>query len=488
MITKYESFTNILHLNEGIKAGLDRNDFSKIFGTAIFESSTDNFLLEKAYSVYELGLLYESRKEWFADDAPIYNLESEGHQILFKGGSLFIVTNESFRLLNEGYWDDAKSAWNSVSSAASSVVNSVSNTAAETWNTLSDGAKKAWEFSKKITSAAVEFVKSDPLTCGAIFLQLLSGLIAFIPAVGQIAGPVFLGLAGAIEIYLGSKKMVKAWNKFSDIDVSKASKSIKAFSEGAPLVIAGIVSIMLGLNDVITAPKAAVPAVGATSTALHSAANKWSSSFVGSLAKNSEHFIVDVAGKAGGKIATGLAGPISKFMGKGGSGVAATAVSVLFMKVGREILGSFFDVVISAMKGINQAFSFVLSLPTKAAEALEKLIKAADSPLAKILISPLKYIVQPVIKFLGKLIDSYIKPFIDGAVQYFKTLEANSKTLKALSDKVKADSPGQLVKSQIAKTKEKPIQVSKQDAAKVKSLNKIKESLRIRRLDSFESV
>ncbi len=488
MITKYESFSNPFFLNEGIKAGLDKKDFSKIFGTALFESNSDKALLEKAYSVYELGLLYENRKEWFTDDAPIYNLESDGHQILFKGGNLFIVTNESFKILNEQFWEEAKSAWNSVTASASAAASAAASSAASTWNSLSDGAKKAFEFSKKITSAAVEFVKNDPLTCAAIFLQLLSGIVAFIPAAGQATGPVMLGIAGALEVYMGSQKMIKAWDKFSTIDASKTAKAVQTVKEGAPLVIAGIVSIMLGLNDVITAPKAAVPAAGATSTALHSAANKWSSSFAGGIINNTEHFVVNVAGSAAGKVGPTLAGPIATFMGKGGTGLAATAVSMLMLKVGEGVLGSYFDIVLSGIKLLTQAFSFVLSLPTKASEALNKLIKAADSPLAQVLITPLKYIIQPVVEFLGKMIDTYIKPFVDGATKYLKTLQEQSKTLKGYSDKIKTESPGQLVKNPVGKTKEKPIEVSKEDANKIKTLPKVKESLKIQRLDSFGMV
>ncbi len=488
MITKYESFSNPFFLNEGIKAGLDKKDFSKILGTALFESNSDKALLEKAYSVYELGLLYENRKEWFIDDSPIYNLESDGHQILFKGGNLFIVTNESFKILNEQFWDEVSSAWNSVTASASAAASSAASSAASTWNSLSDGAKKAFEFSKKITSAGVEFVKSDPWTCGAIFLQLLSGIVAFIPAAGQATGPVMLGLAGAIEIYLGSKKMIKAWDKFSTIDVSKTAKATQSFSEGAPLVIAGIVSIMLGLNDVITAPKAAVPAAGATSTALHAAANKWSSTFAGGLAHHAEHFIVDVAGKAATKVGPALSAPISKFMNKGGSAVAATMVSILMMKVGDGVLGSYFDIVLDGMRLLSQSFSFVLSLPTKASEALNKLIKSADSPLAQVLIAPLKYIIEPVVKFIGKIVDTHIKPFVDSATEYFTTLRQQSKTLKSYSNEIKTESPRPLVKNAVGKTKEKPIQVSKEDANKIKTLPKVKESLIIQRFDSFGMV
>jgi phage-related protein len=112
-------------------------------------------------------------------------------------------------------WGDVEGAWNSVKASASSAIDTVKAANQKAWDTISDGAKKVWEFSKRIASAAVEFVKSDPLTCAALFLQLMSGIISFIPAAGQVAGPICLTLAGIIEVYVGVGKIGKAWKKFS---------------------------------------------------------------------------------------------------------------------------------------------------------------------------------------------------------------------------------------------------------------------------------
>jgi hypothetical protein len=475
MITSYASFnSDPFSLSEGIKAKLGINEFSNLFNNSIFESSSDNLLLEKAYSTYELGLLYENRKDWFDDNDQIYYIAGEeGQTLLFKNESLFFVSDSTLKMLKEDWsWNDAKAAWDTVKTSAKSSMDSVASASKEAWDTLSDGAKKAWEFAKKITSAAVEFVSKDPLTCAAVFLQLMSGIVAFIPAAGQAAGPVMLGLAGAIEVYVGTTKIKKAWNKFADIDASKKAKAIASFTEGAPFLVAGCSSILLGLNDVMTAPKAALPGVGATSTALRSASTKWSSSFAGHAAHNAEHFIVNVAGKSVSKLGPAFTGAATKFMGSGGSGLAAGALTIMMLKVGKSILGKFFETVLGGLAGISSGVSFVLSLPTKTSGMLEKLIAAAETPVAKILITPLKSIINPVIKFLGKLIDTYLKPLFDGATEYLNTLSKNYKKLMSYADMVKGDGGEPIVTSQTAKTKPKTVEVTKKDLAAINAMKK----------------
>lgn len=483
MITSYADFnSNPFTLTENVKAKLGINEFSSLFNNSIFESESDPLLLEKAYSTYELGLLYENRKDWFEDDEQIYMIESGDYNLLFKNDSLFFVSNSTLNMLKEGWgWDTAVAIWNKVTSTAKAAIDTVKNVAVATWNAISDGAKKVWEFAKKITSAAVEFVKSDPLTCAAIFLQLMSGVVSFIPAAGQAAGPFCLALAGAIEVYVGTTKIRKAWKKFSHIEIntgtagtpgSVVAKSTSSFMEGVPYLVAGSASILLGLNDVMTAPKAALPGAGATSTALRAASQKWSSSFAGQLAHTGEHFMMNVAGKGAAKLGPALSGPISQFMGNGGSGLAATAVSIIMIKVGKSILGSLFDFVLNGMAAISSTFSYVLSIPTKASEMMDRLIKAAESPISKLLVSPLKLIVNPVVKFLGKLLDTYIKPMVDGFTNYLKSIVKNRKSLESYAEQTKAENKQTLATSEVRKVKPKNVEVTKADLAKVKAAKK----------------
>jgi ElaB/YqjD/DUF883 family membrane-anchored ribosome-binding protein len=486
MITNYSSFINspnLFEISEGVKAKLDLNSFSSIFGNSLFESKEERIILEKAYCTYELGLLYENRKSWFNTNDPIYMLEGDNHNLLFKDNSIFLVSKRSFELLNEQLFGDWEKAWDDVTSSAKNLANKASEVAKDQWNTLSDGAKKAYEFSKRIVSAAAKFVTENPLTCTAIFLQLMSGLTAFIPGVGQIAGPIMLGLAGGLEIYEGVHSIQEAWGKFSNITASNAAKSVEAFKEGGPLVIAGLVSLCLGLNDVITAPKAAVPAAGATSTVLHSAANKWSSTYAAKLAGSSDHFISNVLGKGAGKIATNLQGPVTLFMEKGGSGLAAAAISTLFVTVGKNILGTLFDVFLKSLKTLSDFFTFLISIPEKISGVFDKLIASAESPIAQILITPLKTIINPVLKFVSSLMKNYVKPVIARVSKFVEAILAESKSLQELASQLHI-STNPIVKQAVTTINQKDITVTKKDAATVKNLPKVKESLIIK-LDSF---
>jgi hypothetical protein len=491
MITSYSLFNdNPFSLKENVMAKLEMKEFSNLFDNAIFESSSDNLLLEKAYSTYELGLLYENRKDWFEDNDRIYFIDGEGGQtLLFKNESLFFVSAATLKMLKEQWtWGDVEGAWNSVKASASSAIDTVKAANQKAWDTISDGAKKVWEFSKRIASAAVEFVKSDPLTCAALFLQLMSGIISFIPAAGQVAGPICLTLAGIIEVYVGVGKIGKAWKKFSKIEVSNGAKAVTAFSEGAPYLIAGSVSILLGLNDVITAPKAAIPAAGATSIALRATSAKWSSSFAGQVAHSAEHFITNVAGKGAGKIGTTLIGPVSKFMDSGGSALAATLTSIIMIKTGKSVLGSLFDGFLTGIAEVSSLFSFVLSLPTKASQMMEKLIAAAQSPISEILIAPLKNIINPVVKFLGKLLDTYIRPMIDGLSGYLKAIVKERKTLESYANQMEVKDTQQVVKNQVQKVKTKEVEVSKQDLAKINAVKKqVKKNESLNHIQVFEN-
>jgi hypothetical protein len=480
MITSYSSFSgNPFSLRENVMAKLEMKEFSNLFDNTLFESSSDNLLLEKAYSTYELGLLYENRKDWFGDNKQIYALESGDQCILFKNNTLFLVSSSTYKILNEQLsWDNVESIWNSTKEKAKESINAIADANKQIFDVVSDGAKKAWEFSKRVAITVIDFAKHDPLTAGAIFLQLMSAITAFIPGIGQGVGPVLLALAGTLDIIGGTISIRGAWDKFSTIQTVKGStgaipaKAASSFTEGAPQLIAGCVSILLGLNDVISCPKAALPGVGATSTALRGASERWSRTLVAEVARSSENFLAETASKATFKLGPAIAEGAAKLVGKGGSGLAATAVSIIMVKVGKSILGNLFDLVLGGMAGITTGISFVLSLPTKAAEGLRKLIAAAESPIAKLLILPLEKIIEPLVRALGKLLDVHVKPMIDGFKIYIKAIIDNRKVLEGFAKASEIEGGEQLVKSQTSQVKPKNAQVSKEDLSKIKQIDK----------------
>jgi hypothetical protein len=481
MITNYESFVNtpnLLELSEGVQAKLGIKQFANLFETSLFESKTDPMILEKAYSTYELGLLYENRKDWFGNDRQIYMLESEDQCILFKDNSLFVISQSTYKILNEQLsWDSVKSAWNSAGEKAKAAINSAAQASKDVYDAIGDGAKKVWELNKRIIITIVDFIKHDPLEAVAIFFQLMSAIIACIPAAGQVAGPICLGIAGMLDIIGGTMKIREAWKKFSGIPDVKGSgaipaKSVASFSAGAPQLISGSVSILLGLNDVLSAPKAAIPGVGATSTAMKAASQRWAATATSQAVHSAEHFLAGPVSKAAAKLGPKLAKGAGEFMTHGGSGLAATAVSILMVKIGRGVLGDFFNTILSGISAITGGISFMLSLPTKAAEGIRKLIAAAESPIAKLLILPLEKIIEPLVSMLGKVLDTYVKPMVDGFKNYIGAIIENHKALEAYGKEEEIHGGEQVVKSATHQIKPKKLEVSKDDLSKIKQVKK----------------
>ena len=421
MITNYQSFLNnvdFTSVDEGVKPSLELNKFKDLFGSKIFESESP-MMVEKAYACYQLGSLYEHRKSWFDDETPIYTLNSGYDTILFKNSEIFIVSKKSMKHLKEGFIDSVSQGWNNVKNSAKASVENISKEAGSKWEEISDGAKKVYEFSARILSAVGHFAKEEPLEAIAIVLQILSGIIAFIPAAGQIIGPVLLGIAGSLEIYGGVAKMRESWEKLREIDISKLERAKQSVAEGAPLIIAGSISIALGLTDIIGATKAAVPGAGSASIVARQAASAWEKNFVGSFAHNSEHFIVHTCKGLAERLGGELAESVELFMGKGGSALASTLVTILMVKVGKEVLGGLFDVMIKGLANISGLFTYILGLPTKLSESLKKVKDSVTTPIAKTLLGGIANFIQPAVGAVGKFLDKYIKPVSGTCQKYF---------------------------------------------------------------------
>lgn len=467
-------------LSENVMIKLTMTEFSNMFGSRIFESESDNMLLEKSYAMYELGMLYESRKNWFTDDEKILMLESESGTVLFKNGSAFILDNHTMKALNEGMLDDMSAAWEKVKSGAKSSVDLVKSKSANIWDSISDGAKRVWKFTKKIVSAIKEITTSSNFwTTIAIVLQITAAVTPLIPAAGQILGPVLLGIAGAIEIGIGVYKMKKAWKYLSEMEIDKMEKAKKSLAEGAPLVIAGSCSILLGLNDVIMAPKAAIPGVAAASTTALKASEKWAGTFAGQFAHGTEHFLANGVSKLAGKMGANSAKNIGTIMGSGGSAVAATTISTIFLMVGKGLLGKVFDGIIYAGGKIAELFQFLISLPEKFSKAISNFIKSAVTPAAKIIANALKSFLGPALEVIKKLVGTYIKPIAQPMIDFIGDLAAEYPKTSSTIDKLSsAGLMGPLPKAVSVGLKtinSVPAVVPDKDIKQIKKLNESKE-------------
>jgi ElaB/YqjD/DUF883 family membrane-anchored ribosome-binding protein len=481
MITNYESFVNtpnLLDLSEGVQAKLGIKEFSGLFGSSLFESKEDKILLEKAYGTYELGLLYESRKSWFETETPIYMLEGEGHKILFKDNSMFIITNASYGMLNEQFED----AWNWVSNQASSAIknvknntkaaiNAVSVASKETWDALSDGAKKVYEFGKKIVSAVAEFAKANPLQTVAIVLQIFSVLVSFFPPVGLWLSPILLAISGGLEIYEGIHHIKEAYGKLKAIGIDNPKRSAESFAVGGPLLIAGLVALVFGVHDIITSPTAGSGVGPVASMGGKKAAEVWGKTYVGAAVRGFEHFAEHSLAKATAKLGPKLAPGLVKLVAQKGAENAPVLMSILFVTVGKHILGTMWNGVVMGMARMTEVFSFLLSIPTKIGEAISKFKSSAESPEAKIISSALDSFVGPAMKGMGSFIDQNIKPSVDGASAWLSSMAVNYKELEKLADS--EDFSGEKIEIKNKTIKPKGAVVQKDDSKKIQNLPKV---------------
>ena len=502
MITNYESFLGnggIYKLSEGICPSVNLSDFKSLFEPKLFESSGDKLLLEKMYAKYELGILYENRKSWFENDVPIYMLEGNEHKILFKESSMFILSNASFAILNEemgdGGWDwisdQTTSVIKRVNDNTEAAINAIATASKETWDALSDGAKKVYEFGKKITLSVVEFVKANPLEVAAIVLQILSILASFFPPVGVWLSPILLAISGALEIYDGITNIKKSYEKLKLVEPNNIKRSVEAFSAGGPLLIAGLISMIFGTHDIITSPLAGTGVVPIASMGGKVAAETWGKTFAGALVHNFEHFSVHTLNKAATKIGPKLSEGFTKFIVAKGAEHAPTLISMLFIVVGKHILGGLWNGVVGGLATITGSFSFLLGVPTKIGEAIANFKESAESTGAKIISQALDAFVGPAMRGIGSFIDQYIKPSIDGASAWFYTLSINYDELSKFGESKDLSSE----KIEISQKKIKPnnAEVKKSDEKNIKNLpkvtSKVKESLtHIRGFEDFRMV
>lgn len=478
-------------LSENVMIKLTMTEFSNMFGSRIFESESDEMLLEKSYAMYELGMLYESKKDWFADDEKILMLESESGTVLFKNGSAFIIDNYTMQALNEGISDDISAAWEKVKSNAKSTVDLVKSRSSDVWNSISDGAKKVYAFTKKIVSALAEMASStDFWTVIAIVLQVCAGIVPFFPAVGTALGPILLGVAGGIEIGVGVAKMKHAWEDLSGIDISNMQKAKKSLASGLPYMIAGTCSIALGLNDIILAPTAAVPGASTQSIIKGKIAENWAKSFASQFAHGAEHLLSNVVTGTAAKLGSKSLPAIAAFMGKGGSAAAATITSLLFLMVGKKFLGKAFDGIIFAGEKIGELFQFLLSLPEKFASAMTNFIKSATSPAAKIISEALAPFIGPALDAIKKLVNNYIKPIVQPITNFITTIASQNKEVTGVVDKLASSGlMGPIPKAisvGVHIAKESPVAVNTKDVGQIKKLNK-KTNEGLNHIESFEN-
>lgn len=287
-------------LRENCMASWDFSGFKDFFGGSLNENNSDEenqYLLEKAYYTYELGVLYEHKKDWFTSKGNITYLadqeSEEGHVILFKDNQLHIVTESTFNrlqknddLLLEGWWDstvnfvsgvakDVKGAWNKyVKEPVVKAAKYVGDKVSKAWDALSKGAKEVWEFSKKIISAIGSFIKENPLTSLGILLQIIGTILSFIP-IANFLSPILAMIAGGITVYEGITNLITAGKE------AAGAKKVGDIVKGGGKIVFGSASLLLGIKDLVASASEALPGMGAVGIAIKTGVTSWATKFSG---------------------------------------------------------------------------------------------------------------------------------------------------------------------------------------------------------------
>jgi hypothetical protein len=486
----------------GCAPGMTLNEFKDMFrNDTLLESrgyDESEALLEKAHSVYELGMLQESKSHWFDEEKPlmyehskgvISYLEFEGNVLLFKEGEAFAITENSLKMIkdndqsiNEDLFNEVigdrlyeysfGDFCNDVGGAVKGGIEWVDNNVVQpvkkvvkeyvvdplkkAWDALTDGAKKLYEFSKKVMNAIATFVTEnwqDIAFYVSVALQVIAGIVAFIPAAGQAVGPTLLIIAGGIQIFTGGYDVYEGVNIVRECPTNPFKKAGPEFIKGGTKLLGGAVSVLLGIHDIATSPKGGIPGGGATSTAVAVPAKSWVTKTVSGLGTTGAavgmfetliKFLVESAGSAGTKALTKAGakkGAVvgAEVLGKAGSEIigkklgdkANEAAVPMFCIAGQYALGWLWDIILGAVSGIGKLINGILDLPTKTVNAINNFNEEySDSTFGWIVGGALKLFVQPVAKVLSWFCENKIKPLVKPITNWMVSLGKNNKSIK----------------------------------------------------------
>jgi hypothetical protein len=486
----------------GCVVGMDVNEFKKTFrSNSLLESKgydESEALLEKAHSVYELGMLQESKSHWFTNEAPIYEyskgvisyLEFEGNILLFKDGEAFMISERSLGLwknhesisenlfeeifgnsLNEFWsWTDnpvvngLQSAveWtntNIVEPTNQLVQDYVIDPLKSAWDALSTGAQKIYDFSKKVLNAITTFISEnwqDIAFYITVVLQVIAGIVAFIPAAGQIIGPILLIVAGALQIGLGFYDVYEGVEIAKECPVNPMEEAAPEFAKGILKLLGGSVSVLLGVHDIATSAKAAIPGAALTSTAVAVPAKSWVSNAAGKLATAGAavgvfetvlKYIIEAAGSAGTKaLAKQAAGYSAKktaiiagealtkagaeVIGKKLGDKSMEAVVPILCMAGQNALGWLWDTILSAVATMGELLNGLLELPTKVTNGIKSFNdQYSGTTFGYVVGGALSSFIDPVAKVLSWFSENKVKPVVQPITNWMVSLKKDNKAI-----------------------------------------------------------
>jgi|688.fasta_scaffold00022_210 hypothetical protein len=505
--------------NNGCSVGYSMDEFKNLFRSShLLEShgyDESEALLEKAYNIYELGMLEESKSHWFDNNRTlmlehtkgiISYLEFEGNILLFKEGEAFMIKESSLKMMkdqdqaiNEGIFnqildsklnesDEALLEWslfdnpvvnfvsdkvkgavewtnkNVVQPAKKIVKEYVIEPLKTAYNALTAGAKKLYDFAKQVWNAISTFLKEitiqDILFYVSVALQVIAGIISFIPAAGTVAGPVLLIIAGAIQVGTG------VWDVFDGIKIVKEcpvnpiEKAAPEFVSGGVKLLGGSVSLLLGINDITTSAKAAVPGAALTSTAVATPAKAWVGKTTKALGATGAaigmfetliKYIIESIGKAGTKVlsktvlksgakyagtkaavlgGSALTKATSEIIGKKLGDYANSSAIPMLCIAGKYALGWLWDLILDSIAGIGKILNGLMDLPKRVNNAISNFNKEySDTTLGWIVGGALKAFVSPVTKVLEFFCEKTIKPMFKPVTDWMVSLGKHNKSI-----------------------------------------------------------
>lgn len=507
--------------NNGCSVGYSMDEFKDLFRSShLLEShgyDESEVLLEKAYNIYELGMLEESKSHWFDNERPlmlehtngiISYLEFEGNILLFKEGEAFMIKESSLKMMkdqdqiiNEGLFnqildsklnesDESLLEWslfdnpvtnfvsdkvkgavewtnkNVVQPAKKLVKEYVIEPLKKAYDALTDGAKKLYDFAKQVWNAIATFFKEltlqDILFYVSVALQVIAGIIAFIPAAGTLAGPILLIIAGAIQVGTGVWDVLDGVKIVRECPVDPIKKAAPEFVSGGVKLLGGSVSLLLGINDIVTSSKAAAPGAALSSTAVAAPAKAWVGKTTKALGTTGAaigmfetliKYLIESIGKIGTKT---VAKTVIKSGSKYGGSKAAVLAGNALTKAGSEVIGKklgdyansaavpmmciaggyalgwLWDIILGSVAGIGKILNGLMDLPKKVNDSISNFNKEySDTTIGWIVGGALRAFVSPVTKVLEFFCEKAIKPMFKPVTDWMVSLGKYNKSILA---------------------------------------------------------
>ncbi len=504
-VETFESFYNFAPNNKGVNINelfsLNQScvpkytceEFKNLFSSYLNEAEEymDDDSLNEAHAHYEISMLSEARSSWGETEGDIHYIDAETHVILVKNSEAFIIEKKTLDYVQNNNLNEFKMfSFSDIKKTYHKLKNkAVDYSIAKSWDKMSNGAKKAWEWMKTAVSASAKFL-GDNLETITIVLTILGAVLGIAggistavgigPILTAIAGGI-MALNGGIHIYEGFHKIHHATEICKNIPIDPITKFSAGMAKAGPDLFLGLLFLPLGFYDISHGLTEALanPAAGSISAAVKGTAKSAAKSWLGNIG----HTIEKVLGGFLKKLFTN-----PKVGAAVGSGVIG-GITILCAKFYTDVCGWLYEFMLKSydltLKGIN----WLLDIPKKLTDAIDKFSKVADGFLSKIIAKGLSAIVKPMTSYLAKICEKYFKPLVDKSRKFIQRQIAAKKLLDAEMEKEHgghgkgADNKKH---REIPKTKGKPlfeigtVEIEKKDvkyASKVnKGIKKVKES------------